>query len=230
MTKIKVKDGENLSTTNIERVIGLLNQEKPITKKAACEILNISYNTARLNKIIENHSEEKEYASKRRKLLRKQAISTSEIKYIVESYLSGDPLSGISEKSHRSTNVIKNVLYRFGVPLRNAQQTYSNPVFIDDKFISLNYEIGDLVYAARYNCPAYIEKVCDDPIHEKVYRIRLVGQYRRQAVQPYYELANFKKLQIELKIVLHEMSDEEINNEIALALINARKRSKKDDK
>ena len=53
MAKIKKKEGENLTETNIEKVIGLLEQEKPITKKQACEILNISYNTTRLTKIIE---------------------------------------------------------------------------------------------------------------------------------------------------------------------------------
>ena len=36
------KSHENLTDTNIKNVIDLLESEKPITKKEACDILNIS--------------------------------------------------------------------------------------------------------------------------------------------------------------------------------------------
>ena len=65
---VKKKDGEKLDDANIERVIGLLNQEKPITKKAACEALNISYNSTRLTRIIDEYHERKE---RRRKTLQR---------------------------------------------------------------------------------------------------------------------------------------------------------------
>lgn len=51
--RVKVKEGEKLTPSNIEKVIGLLEIEKPISKKDACELLNISYNTTRLARIIE---------------------------------------------------------------------------------------------------------------------------------------------------------------------------------
>ena len=57
LARVKKKDYENLSATNIQKVIMLLEQEKPITKKEACQILNISYNTARLNKILDEFDE-----------------------------------------------------------------------------------------------------------------------------------------------------------------------------
>ena len=47
----KKKSYENLTDSNIKNVISLLEAEKPITKKEACDILNISYNTTRLNKL-----------------------------------------------------------------------------------------------------------------------------------------------------------------------------------
>ncbi len=62
---VKAKDHEKLDDATIERVMALLNDEKPITKKAACEILNISYNTTRLGAIIDGYLERKE---RRRKL------------------------------------------------------------------------------------------------------------------------------------------------------------------
>ena len=39
-----MKSDEKLDKTTMLRIINLLEQDKPITKKAACEILNISYN------------------------------------------------------------------------------------------------------------------------------------------------------------------------------------------
>ena len=41
-------------------------KEKPITKKEACEVLSISYNTTRLNKIIAEFEERQEYVAKRK--------------------------------------------------------------------------------------------------------------------------------------------------------------------
>ena len=52
---IKSKAHEKLSFDNIERVIQQLEQDNPITKKEACGMLNIRYNTTRLQRIIEDH-------------------------------------------------------------------------------------------------------------------------------------------------------------------------------
>ena len=48
MAGIRKKKEEQLSETNINKVIDLLSADKPITKKEACGILNIAYNTTRL--------------------------------------------------------------------------------------------------------------------------------------------------------------------------------------
>ena len=45
---IREKAGENLSRDNVAKVHALLSEENPITKKEACGILNIRYNTTRL--------------------------------------------------------------------------------------------------------------------------------------------------------------------------------------
>ena len=64
---IRVKEGEDFSKATIKRVIDLLEAETPITKKAACEMLNMSYNTTRLAKIIEGYKEKEEFIKKRNK-------------------------------------------------------------------------------------------------------------------------------------------------------------------
>ena len=45
---IRKKAGEKLDDATLTRVSELLNQDEPITKKQACEMLNISYNTCLL--------------------------------------------------------------------------------------------------------------------------------------------------------------------------------------
>ena len=54
---IRKKAGEKLDEANLNRVSALLNQDNPITKKEACEMLNISYNTTRLSRILDEHNE-----------------------------------------------------------------------------------------------------------------------------------------------------------------------------
>ena len=52
--KAKVSDDERLDGNSIERVIKYLS-EKGATKKVACQMLNIAYNTTRLDKVIEQY-------------------------------------------------------------------------------------------------------------------------------------------------------------------------------
>ena len=63
---IRSKSGEKLSFDNIERVIQQLEKDSPITKKEACEILNIRYNTTRLQKILDDHLETKHFREVRK--------------------------------------------------------------------------------------------------------------------------------------------------------------------
>ena len=46
--RTKAQEHEKLTEANISHVIKLLEAENPITKKEACDILNITYNTTRL--------------------------------------------------------------------------------------------------------------------------------------------------------------------------------------
>ena len=57
---VKKRSHEKLTDTNIRHVMQLLDAESPITKKEACSILNISYNTTRLKTIIEEYKENRD--------------------------------------------------------------------------------------------------------------------------------------------------------------------------
>ena len=74
-----------------------------------------------------------------------------------------------------------------------------------EEAINEDYEHDDLVYAARYQCPALIEKKgtsADGP----VYVIYLLGKEQCYASQPYYELADLRNIQKEYNIDIKPMS------------------------
>ena len=193
------RDSEDLSKANIVKVITLLEQEKPITKKSACEILRISYNTTRLAKLIKEFKEKETAARARRRKLRGTPLTDQELGMIAESYLNGDSLSGISDFTYRPTSIIKKALKELGIPERDAEHTYQNPPLLEEESVKEDYEINDLVYAARYSTPALIDKRIeteDGPI----YAIYILGKEQCCAYQPYWELSDLTKVQKQLKI------------------------------
>ena len=111
--RIKKKEHENLSKKNIQKVMNLLSgttTEKAITKKEACDILNISYNTVRLQKIIDDFVDKEEYTKKRKQSLRGRTASQQEIQEACESYLQGDTISDISKRLFRSAGFVRSIL------------------------------------------------------------------------------------------------------------------------
>ena len=226
---IRKQEGEDLSSTKLEQVISLLNQDKPITKKDACSMLNINYNTTRLNRIIDEYNEQKEHAVAMRKQLRNKPLDKSDIAYIVESYLESGNLSEISDITFRSTSTIKTVLDRYNIPLRSTEHSYHNPVLLNDDAIADDYTKDDLVYSACYAQSATISNKLTDGI----YRIWL-NMDCQYAYQPYYELGDLRKLQQDLGVAVKhrkmwdvdDEGNEPIIADINRALINAKKRKK----
>jgi len=222
---IRVKEGEDLSKEKIAKVIELLEQEKPITKKDACSFLNITYNTTRLNKIIEDYKEQVEYFTKRKQEMKKAPLTKEDEAYIVSSYLEEGNLSLIAESTFRSTSVIKRVLDKYNIPLRTATNTYHNPPLLSVDSINENYKKDDLVYSARYGQPAYISEV----LPSNIYRIWLIGD-EQYAYQPYYELGDLRKVQVDLNLSINTRKfweDTEMQQMIADAINKAKKEKKK---
>ena len=152
---VKKKDYENLSTQNIEKVIGLLNpssSQKPITKKEACDILNIAYNTTRLNKIIEEYHEKKAYTAQRKKKLRGRPASQAEIAEACESYLQGGTISEISKSLFRSPSFVRALLEKVGVPQRPANKEEKlGSHYYPDALLSDDYAEGEVAWSATYH-------------------------------------------------------------------------------
>jgi len=154
---IKKRSHENLSPENIRKVIGLLNGETPITKKAACEILNISYNTTRLDKIIQDFHEMEEYTSLRKKANRGKPASNAEITEAVLDYLRGDNISSIAKSLYRSPSFVKTLLEKVGVPERPSSKDSTEYDIIPEECASEDFAPGELVWSAKYHSLARID-------------------------------------------------------------------------
>lgn len=154
--KVKAKEHENLSEANIKKVIELLSSEKPITKKEACEILNISYNTTRLGKIIQEFKEGAAELQRRRAANRGKPASAHEIQLCIEGYLDGEALADIAKRIFRSSGFVKEVVERVGVPQKVVGSDYRYPGIIPDQCAREEFERGQIVWHARRHCMAIV--------------------------------------------------------------------------
>jgi len=201
--RVKKKEYEKLDDANIDRVSNLLMGKPPITKKKACELLNISYNTTRLNKIIEEYEETKAYRKKLYDSNKRKPVTDYEVKQIVLDYLKGESMSSIAKNLYRSTNVIKNVLKKYSIPQHKAGRLhYQNPELIPEEALCEDYETGELVWSARYNCIAEIMFNNGIDKYGPIYNIWVYGKFNERAYQPWYELGSLpilKELGIKAK-------------------------------
>ena len=160
---LKKKSHEKLTAQNIQHVISLLNptssQTKAITKREACSILNISYNTTRLDKIIEDYHEQKEYRSRRVSQNRGRPARPDEIQDIVKEYLSGENISNIAKGLYRSPLFVKGILERIGVPQRPTKvEGRKQEYYLPEQCVSDDFEQGEIVWSATHHAPAVIDK------------------------------------------------------------------------
>ena len=170
---IKSKSHENLTETNINHVMELLNNEKPITKKEACSILNISYNTTRLSKIIEEHLETVEFRERRKAYNKGKGATDMEIKQVVNFYLDGSNVSDIAKSLYRSPAFIKAIIDRLGIPQKLSMTDYEGRrnAMLPEQCVAEEFEVGEKIWAVRQNYPAIVQ--------------RLLGRDEKQSVNTY---------------------------------------------
>ena len=149
---VKKKDYERLDDATVGRVVLLLESGELKTKKAACEFLNISYNTKRLGNIIDEYNDKIAFTKKRRAANRGQPFSNIEIQEMVADYLNGVSITGISESLYRSTGVIKKKLKELHLPERTRAPTYFNPDMIPEEAVSESFDIGEIVWLKLEKC------------------------------------------------------------------------------
>ena len=183
---VKKRSHEKLTDANIQHVMGLLQAESPITKKEACSILNISYNTTRLKTIIEEFVEQKEYRDKRKAANRGVPARASEITSIVDSFINGTPISDISRFMYRSPGFIKNIVERVGVPRKRSKEERGGghqPSFLPDECVAETFEEGEVVWSAFYDQAAMIQKEEVAIDYEKKYGSKCYNIYVFEMVE-----------------------------------------------
>ena len=190
----RTSEDEKLDDASLERVIKALEADKPVTKKDACSMLNISYNTARLDKLIVQYKEKKENEAKRRSDKRGKPATLDEISFIVSEYLEGNTIDGISKGIYRSAGFIKSILEKNHVPFRAKQYDYFRPELIPDGATRDRFAVGEKVYSARYDSLATVRAEIKHP-DGFVYRLWLDGEaWLQNAYQPAWELASLQHL------------------------------------
>jgi transposase len=150
---IKTKKHEKLTESNISHVIELLRAEKPITKKEACSILNISYNTTRLSNIIQEHEETMQYRELRKNQNKGKGLTESEKKQIIEYYIEGENVMNIAKHLYRSPAFIKSVIERLGIPQKLAESDYKGRknAMLPEQCVKETFEVGEKVWSTRDN-------------------------------------------------------------------------------
>lgn len=162
MARVKKKDHENLSDNNIRKVITLLSSSPAITKKQACEILNIAYNTTRLNRIIEAFEEQRQLEKRMKAKKRGQPASKDEMRYIIEAYMEGVSITNIAKANYRSNAFVKSLIAKVGVPTRAVGEEKHSVEYLPDECVSEEFAVGEIVWSAYYHKPGKILKRLDD--------------------------------------------------------------------
>lgn len=192
--RTKNTDNERLDDASIERVIGLLEPtdgSKPGTKKDACAILGIAYNTTRLTSIITKYKDDKAKDAARRAEKRGKPPTEQEINYVISTYLEGGTVDAISNALYRGSTFVKGILQRYAVPIRQSAHSYFRPELVPDDAIRESFKVGEKVYSMRYDSMAVIKS----EFKPGIYSIYLLAEkWLEYAYQPAEELASLDHL------------------------------------
>ena len=153
---VRKRAHENLSDANIRRVISAL--EEGSTKKSACEMLNISYNTTRLNRIIEEFEEQENYVAIRKLQTKGKPASPDEIKQVIQDYVEGENISDIAKSIYRSQAFVKGIINRVGVPQRPTGEDKHKEAMLPDACLKNSFEKGEIVWNAKYHMACIVEQ------------------------------------------------------------------------
>jgi len=189
---VKKRDYEKLDDSTVGRVVSLLEQEKPITKKVACQTLNISYNTGRLSRIIQEYKDKIEFTKKRFAANKGQPFSDLEVKEMVVDYLNGVSIAEIAKSLYRSIHMLKRKLSELSLPERTKSPTYHKPDMLPDEAVSETFEIGEIVWSSRYNAVAEIRQLWGINKFDNAYMIFVFGKHNQFAYQPWWELGKLE--------------------------------------
>ena len=196
--KKSTSEEELMTDANIAKVIKLLEPEqgtKAITKKDACQILGMAYNTTRLGTIIEEWKKKQTKNAERRAEKRGKPVTGEERVYIISEYLAGETVDSISKATYSSSTFVKSVLETNSVPIRVPGSSYFCPELIPEGAVRERFKVGEVVYSARYDSTARIDAESFSEKHGWIYRVWLLSEkWQQNAYQEATELASLEHL------------------------------------
>jgi len=204
--RVKLQVGEDLSKGNIERVLEYLDTESS-TKKVACDMLGIRYNTTRLTRILEEYSEDKERYARIRKKKRGTPVLKEEACSIIEEYLIQRSMSKVATMHYRSTALIRQTLIKYGADLVAGKTDYFNPELLPDLSMRDSFEKDELVWSARHNCIARVL----GPV-KGGYWVWVLGSNAQQSALATEELGSLELL-TELGVNLEKVANQHVGAE-----------------
>jgi hypothetical protein len=191
---------ERMTDPNLRRVIALLEPTEPdvkaITKKEACAILGMSYNTARLQQILDDYKQRVVREQKRRAELRGKPASSQDVQHVVTEYLTGNSVDGIAKSMYRSAQFVKTILEKYSVPIRKVPWDYFSPALIPDGATKNQFKLGEVAYSARYDSLAkVIKEQYNETKNQYEYRVWLLAdKWQQYAYTEAHELASLEHL------------------------------------
>ena len=182
--RIKKRSYEKLTDANIKHVAGLLKAETPITKKEACSILNISYNTTRLNNILQQYQEKVDFIHARKAANRGRPAGKAEISEAARYYLEGDSVAEIAKSLYRSPSFVRAIIEKLGVPTRRKKDDRNYSLFLPEQCVAEDFEVGERVWSAVYDSPAQVVKKLDSSTYLEKYGAFCYWIYVFEKVDP----------------------------------------------
>lgn len=217
----------NLTQQQYEQVTAYLAQPKA-TKKAACEMLGISYNTKKLAELIERYEQRDAAAKAARAAKRKTPVTQQEVVLWISSYLNGESPAEIAENAYRSEAVVKLHLEKHGAMLRQVGKVSRlNPPMLPEQCMAETFEVGQYVWVAAYNCVGVVKGFYKDAVKVWV----LSEGIQEHSYQAPWELGSLKHLEalgVRLDSFTHYMKGDEVKQQLVETMLAANKRLKKD--
>lgn len=194
------------------------------TKKAACEILGIAYNTTRLQNLIDNFLNRQDLEKQHRAKKRKEVVTNAEVADWITDYLSGMGFEELSQSYFRSVNIIKYYIAKNGALLRHAKVDKLNPPMVPDKCMSDDFDIGEYCWSMAYNGIVQIKAKYKDAFRVET----LIEGIQEKAYLAPYELARLKHLEalgVKLEKLAVSLPQDEVNTILRDTVNKANKRN-----
>lgn len=216
----------NLTKEQYEEVVAYLATDKS-TKKRACEIVGISYNTTKLQELITRFETRSEAEKAARLAKRRQPVTEAEVVQWITSYLNGSSIPEISAYAYRSAAVVKLHLEKHSALLRQPTTDRLNPVLLPDVCVDTSFTPGQYVWSAAYNCVAIVERQ-----YKNAYRIHVLSEdiqeFSYQAASELGNLQHLEALGVNLSSFVNYMKGDEVRQTLNEAVRSANRRTGKE--